>query len=83
MACGGFRAGMAERSVRAWEAPQDLDRTILDRSERGLATGGIVGSHTTTPGLPLGRAGFVPGLPRIAEPSRVPSPLSSEGPGSR
>lgn len=78
-----FLAGMADRSMRAREALQDLDRTILDRFERGLATDGIVGSHTTTPGLMLGQAGFVLGLLRIAEPSRVPSPLSLEGPGSR
>ena len=78
-----FLAGMAERSMRAREALHDLDRTILDRFERGLATDGIVGSHTTTPGLMLGQAGFVLGLLRIAEPSRVPSPLSLEGPRIR
>lgn len=77
-----FLAGMAERSELARETLHDLDRTILDRFEQGTATDGIVGTPTTTPGLMLGQAGFVLGLLRIAEPSRVPSVLFLEGPVS-
>ncbi|GAA1073155.1 type 2 lanthipeptide synthetase LanM family protein [Nocardiopsis composta] len=76
-----FLSLMAGRSERARGALHRLDRTILRRFEEGVAQDGIVGPHTATPGLLLGRAGFVLGLLRMAEPERVPSVLSLEGPG--
>ncbi|QBI53073.1 type 2 lanthipeptide synthetase LanM family protein [Streptomonospora litoralis] len=70
----------SQRSVRAQEAEDGLNSTILDRFERKEAAIGIAGTEADSPGLMLGSAGFVLGLLRMAAPRSVPSVLSLEGP---
>ncbi|WP_460999183.1 type 2 lanthipeptide synthetase LanM family protein [Streptomonospora sediminis] len=69
-----------ERSAEARTARERMDRTILERFERGDAAIGIAGTRAESPGLMLGSAGFVLGLLRMAAPRTVPSVLSLQGP---